>query len=343
MKGDVKNKSNFFGRVEILREIISTESVNYLLVGARQLGKSSILNALERRYEKSSKVKCYSLTLRSEDVLGEMAVVMGLKSDVSIETIEKAITEHKTKPIFLIDEADIFAKHEIESGYVITSFFRKLSQENKASFILAGFWTLYEHVILDYQSPLKNFGKLISLGALEVDACKELMLKPMKDIGIVYENETMVEETIALCGYRGNYIATVCDTILQELKTNVISQKDIDLALNSESVYDIVNREWGRLSAEKSKNRLDRLIVYWTIKKESFRLGDVVKGLEEKGLKIDIEEVNESLDRLVLGYVVGKSKGNYLYRIPLLKKYLLEEDLEVETEGVVMGLKAKRL
>jgi len=50
------------------------------------------------------------------------------------------------------------------------------------------------------------------------------------------------------------------------------------------------------------------------------------------------EQINESLERLVLGYVLGKRKGDYSYQIPLMKRQLLEDDLEFLIEGEVEGL-----
>ena len=341
INGDVKNASNFFGRVEILRDIISNKNSNYLIVGARQLGKSSIFGALKRHYEGSSKYDCYYITLdETGDVLSALCgeEVLDLPENSTLNEIVKSIKAQKKKPIFLIDEADMFVKYEKERGYLITSVFRKLSQEGDAIFILAGFWTLYEYVVLDYKSPLKNFGKLITLGGLEKEACRELMIKPMQRIGVSYENDEIIDETIKLCGYRANYIAIVCDVVLKGLETDVISKANIENALDHDDI-DKMLRGWGAMSANKESNRIDRLIVYLTIEKESFRLGDVVELIKEQGLSIDIDRVNESLDRLVLGYVVGKSKGNYVYRVPLLKQRLLEDDIEFNLEGEIEVLR----
>ena len=264
--------------------------------------------------------------------------VLNLPENSTLNEIVKSIKAQKKKPIFLIDEADMFVKYEKERGYLITSVFRKLSQEGDAIFILAGFWTLYEYVVLDYKSPLKNFGKLITLGGLEKEACRELMIKPMQRIGVSYENGEIIDETIKLCGYRANYIAIVCDVVLKGLETDVITKADIENALDHDDI-DKMLRGWGAMSDSKEANRIDRLIVYLTIEKESFRLGDVVELIKEQGLSIDIDKINESLDRLVLGYVVGKSKGNYVYRVPLLKQRLLEDDIEFNLEGEIEVLR----
>ena len=295
---------------------------------------------MERHYKESKKVSCYSVTLdESGDVLSALREVLSIKRDATLEEIVSIIKNQKRKPIFLIDEADKFVQHEKKSGYLITSVFRKLSQEGDAMFVIAGFWTLYKYVTVDYQSPLKNFGKIINLAGLEEEACRELMIHPMQRIGVSYEDKGIIEETIKLCGYRANYIATVCDVVLKKLESSVISKIDVENALNDTAINNMLVG-WGNLSPNPQANRLDRLIVYLTIEKKSFRLGDVVEGLKEQGLKIDIDRVNESLERLVLGYVVGKLKGNYVYKIPLLKERLLEDDLVYLVEGEVLAHKA---
>jgi len=129
----------------------------------------------------------------------------------------------------------------------------------------------------------------------------------------------------------------VCDVVLRKLEGSVIDKRAVEEALESEAI-DKMLKGWGSLSANREANRLDRLIVYLTIQRESFRLGEVVAGLKEQGLEIDIENINESLDRLVLGYVVGKYKANYSYQIPLLKERILEDDLSFLIEGEVKGL-----
>ncbi|MCB2264252.1 MAG: hypothetical protein LGR52_15130, partial [Candidatus Thiosymbion ectosymbiont of Robbea hypermnestra] len=56
--GGVRKESAFFGRTRIISDIQYREPANYLLVGGRQLGKSSLLRALQRRYERDGNVDC---------------------------------------------------------------------------------------------------------------------------------------------------------------------------------------------------------------------------------------------------------------------------------------------
>ena len=65
---------------------------------------------------------------------------------------------------------------------------------------------------------MKNFGESIIIGALELEACRQLATKPMAMLGIEYANETLVEQIITSTGQRANLIATVCDEMLGHLE-----------------------------------------------------------------------------------------------------------------------------
>ena len=113
--------------------------------------------------------------------------------------------------------------------------------------------------------------------------------------------------------------------------------EQLEIALQDDDINSML-LGWGNLSANPKANQLDRLIVYLTIEKSLFRLGDVVEALKAQGLTIELERINESLERLVLGYVVRKRKGNFEYEIPLLRERILEDDLAFLIEGEVLGL-----
>jgi len=338
--GDIKSEESFFGRVEILREIISNSKTNYFVVGARQMGKSSILKALERRYRKNGTV-CYYATLDERgNIIEAIAESLGLDASVTLDDIVEKIKTDNNKPIFLIDEVDMFVAKEAENGYLITSVLRKLTQEDRATFVFSGFWTLYKHITSEYHAPLRNFGKVKILEGLEEDASRDLMIKPMSKIGIEYKDKSIVDRAVKLCGYRANYISILCDEMLKVINKNIIDESALEKALDSNMISQML-QGWGTLSDDDMTNRLDRLIVYITVKEDSFRLSYVVDNLKELGLEIDIQLIKESLDRLVLGYVLNRTKANYSYQIPLLKEFLMEDDLEYMRDGEVFVLKKR--
>jgi len=47
---------------------------------------------------------------------------------------------------------------------------KNFAEEGKATFVFAGYWTRYQYIVADYLSPLYNFGELIVLEGLKVNA-----------------------------------------------------------------------------------------------------------------------------------------------------------------------------
>ena len=340
-KGAINLQNNFFGRTEIIRDITTKESSNYFLVGARQLGKSSILKELERFYKENSSVECHYFSLEHGDILQELSLALKIKKESTLEELTLTIKARKKKLIFLIDEADFLSQNT--QCMQISSTFRKLSQENDAIFIFTGFWKLYQSITMNYHSPLKNFGELIHLKELEEDACQELMIKPMERLNISYEDPKVITRTIQRCGYRANLISMICDNVLKELKGNTITEKEVTNSFNKENIYTTVN-EWQGLTSNEKENRINRLIVYLTFESNNFSLSDVVEKIKEKNLQLKIEEIESSLKQLNLSYVLKKEKNLYSYQIPLLKEFLLEDSksTKISLFSIINELKNER-
>ncbi len=309
------------------------------MVGSRQLGKSSILRALKRRYDMNPKVNSYLFTMDDENILLEMKTALGLKNELSLEEMVAYISEQEKKSIFLIDEADEFIEADAKNRYRVTKAFRKLAQNGKATFVITGFWTLYYYVTSDYHAPIKNFGELLKLGGLDDEACRALMIEPMKRIGVRYENSNIVDELIVRCGNRANLIAITCHEALKVMKGSVITQENIEQVIRYSSLEDYL-KGWQKISLNEDENTLDRAILFLTLKEQSFRLSGVVKMLKTVGLdSADENKINESLERLVIGYFLEKDRGDYSYRVPLFKEKLLYEDIDILLKREVRRLK----
>ena len=338
VNGDIKNESNFFGRIEILRDILGNEE-NYLIVSSRQLGKSSILRALQRRYDLNPNINSYLFTMHDEKILLEIKNALGLANELSLEKIVQYLSKQDKKSVFLVDEVDEFLEADAKNDYKITKSFRKLAQDGKATFVMVGFWTLYYYATHDYHAPLKNFGELIKLGGLEDEACRELMLEPMKRIGVRYENNQIIEDLMVRCGNRANLIAITCHEVLKVIENDVITQENIEEVIRYSSLEDYL-KGWQTISKDEEENTLDRAILFLTLKKQSFRLRNVIKILVDLGLtSIDENKVNQSLERLVVGYFLKKDRGEYSYCVPLFKEKLLYEDIEILLERELRRLK----
>jgi hypothetical protein len=257
---------------------------------------------------------------------------LGLPSDCELEELLTSLT---TVPpgkqrLLLIDEADLFIHAEIHQGYHILKRFRSVSETGHCYFILAGFWQLYHASVLDFHSPIKNFGEPITIGALEPSACYDLATKPMKIMNLRYESEQLVEELLNATGQRANLIAIVCNDMLKGLQSNqrVFSATDLRSALHSNAVRDAL-AGWAALSDNAEETRLDRIIVYATVKAGEFKSGQLRQFLETQGCDYSAEQVKQAVDRLALSFVIKREpEGRYVYCVPLFREMLLEEDVE---------------
>lgn len=106
--------------------------------------------------------------------------------------------------LLLVDEADALVRVGRERGYPLFSRFRALAEEDRCHAILAGFWDLYAAAALDYQAPIKNFGEVLPLGALEEEACRQLATRPMETLGLSWADPAALERLIRGTGGRAN-------------------------------------------------------------------------------------------------------------------------------------------
>ena len=331
-RGGVTREGAFFGRAQLLARVINREPANYLVVGGRQLGKSSLLKAVQRRMQGHPHTVCHYVSLRDHRLAPRMALQFGLPADTPLEAIVDHLqAQYQGKRlVLLIDEADLFFRDESANGYVQLSTLRALSEEGRCWFMLAGFWDLYATAVLDYQSPLRNFGEVLAIGGLERAACRELATEPLRKLRLGFDNEKLVDRLIDASGQRANLVAILCQECLEALLPGerVIEKRHLDQALASQAVQDAL-AGWGRLSHDEAACRLDRIVVYHTAQAGQSSLVTLAQLLQSHGIAGDAQALRQSLARLQLAYVLRKHEGGeYRFAIPLLQDQF--EPAEVE-------------
>jgi len=340
----VSNESVFFGRRELISQIINRDPANYLMAGGRQVGKSTLLKAIERRYADDPQVECVYFTLSSEVLVPRLASLLKLEKTIDPEVLatqlDERIRESGQRFVFLVDEADRFIAQEKAHDYAILNVFRRLSEEGNCTFILAGFWQLYQHAVLDYQSPIRNFGELLSVGELEKSACIELITQPMKTMNLSYANDAIIEYIADSCGQRANLIAIVCQYIVRHLppKQRVIEAGDVASALKSDDLRRALS---GWVVGETDQEQAyERLVVYGTISIDSFTTGELLALAERQGVSVDTLELDQTLARLELSFILGRKEGRWFYRVPLFVDYIREDSPELKLKAELQRITA---
>jgi len=334
--GGTEREAMFFGRREMIDHIMNREPTNYLLVAGRQLGKSTLLKALQRRYKDHAHVRCFYHALANEKLIPQLARSLKLPVHSTLADIIDVIEQNQSQHtyLFLLDEADVFIHNERQQGYKILNTLRQLSEAGHCFFILAGFWHLYDYSVLDYQSPLQNFGEIMQLGALETKACRQLITEPMAKMGLSYATDALVNELLQQTGQRANLISIACNEILRKIDNTqrIINADNVKSALSSDSITRAFEG-WKTLSGISADDRIDRVIVYAMIRQEQFTLSELVAVLTEKGFKIPVKCLERSFARLILAFILHDNGKYYTWRVPLFCKHLRRQELGVRLQG----------
>lgn len=327
-RGGVTRPAGFFGRKHDLARVIQREPDNYLLVGGRQLGKTSLMKAIERHFAGHTRVRCHYLSLRDHRLAPRLAQMAGLAVDRPLEVALRRLAElggaHRL--LLLVDETDLFLRDDARLGYSQLAQLRALSEEGVCHFILAGFWDLYEAIALDFASPIRNFGEVIRLGGLEREACMELATVPLRHLGVRFASPALVERLVTACGQRANLVAMVCQHALEGLDSGerVISAEAVERALRSDTIADAL-AGWSRLTPDPRESALDRAIVYRVAQRgrnegAGLTLADWMDELDAAAARVPAEAVRRAFARLQLAFVLQRDEASEQWRfaVPLL-------------------------
>lgn len=331
--GGVKRAAAFFGRHKELGHILNREPANYLLVGGRQVGKSSLLKEVQRRLESRGGFDCISATLQDDDVVEPLADALDLPLDATIDDVIRALRRQPGAPpkFVLVDEADSFVASENEHGYTNLAKLRRVSEEGHAYFIFAGFWEMYRSITLDYASPIRNFGEILHLGPLDEKAARRLIIDPTSALNISFASEDLVSSIIDMTGGRANLIAIICDELVKGLSQfeRVITADMLNGVSKSMPVRDALGG-WQALSGQSATraNRVDRIVIAATAEMASFTAQEVDAVFDRAAIPYNSEEIRESISRLEIAYIVRRTpQGAHEYCVPLFLDMLREQNL----------------
>ena len=338
--GGITRPAAFFGRESLLARVLNREPGNYLLVGGRQLGKTSLMKAIERRFAGHPRVHCVYLSLRDHRLAVRLALELGLAEDTGIDALVAALAARAEGRgvLLLIDETDLFLRAEAAQGYPQLAALRALSEQGRCHFMLAGFWDLYEAVTLDFASPLRNFGEVIHVGGLEDEACQALATLPMARLGVHFSLPGLPRQLVAACGRRANLVAIVCQQLLSQLARGqrLIDAAQLHAALAAEPVFDAL-AGWARLSPDPQACRIDRIVVYRIACAQLAAAGtrgvtllQLLAMFDAAGVGVEPEQLRRALARLQLAHVIQREDDGvqFVFAVPLFATQFQHEEAQ---------------
>jgi hypothetical protein len=313
----------YFGRSNEEKTILQAISEkNFAVVGGRKIGKTSLLYKIERLLSKDPKYLPLLFDLQAvralEDFLRELSTnelfaSIGFNGEygvpVQFQRLIESVSRNSRgrKIVFLFDEVDELLAEDIMNHELLFRTFRKIAQQNLCRFIFSGSKTLVKR-IRHPDSPFFNFCQEMRIGILEGRSAKELIVGPMRDMGIAFDNENLIVRNILeLSSCHPNLIQYICQELIawiNDKKTRLISVKYLDGMINSLKVYNyFLNTIWGQSTA------FEKLIVYLMLDQPSFGLEDLKRELTKRN--IDTDNLQDSLNALELYSILDNKAGRY--------------------------------
>lgn len=331
-RGALRKDESFFGRTSIISDILSRDLKNYVIIGGRQIGKSSLLQYLCRQFSKRKDVNVFYYSyLYGENILQRLAICLNLEEDSTADQIMNYLASVSKPHIFLLDEIDGLVEFDKQLEYINLHQLRSFSSNGKCYFILAGVWHLYQLVMCEPTSPLRNFGEPITLATLEYEACHDLVVNPLNMLGISFSSEPLIHYLIQQTGQRANLIALVCDEIVRcvDKTTYIVDESMLNRVLYSTNVQSVFE--------EPTDQILDKIVMYLTAPKEVFTIQDVLNELNRINYPSTLENLKNTLKHLTLELVLKEATyQKYIYAVPLMRENLLRENLRALIDELIL-------
>lgn len=316
----------FFGRHKELERLVERYQHNFLLVGPRQMGKSSLLNALRRtlarrhpeirvlRYQFSKEVGIQSIS--KEDP--------ALSANTPEEFFNSVMDRTRAHQIFLLDEADEFIKQERQTQYAFCDVMRALSGQERASFVLAGHQELHD-AIRSPDHPLRNFGELLRLEPLDPQSAQRMIVDPLTALGLhISEQDSAVEWLRTQTACRPYLLAQACASIARLKKP--LCREPLTLAEIQSAVLDhsLLHDAFGDWDATQGSALIDCVVIRAALLLSRATLPELEQFLSKQGANLSDVDIDRSVNRLYTRHyaMVADADGSWHCPVPMFRYFL---------------------
>jgi len=350
-------KAIFYGRSNIINQVTRASDTSYAIVGARKIGKTSLLHKITDNPPPNtiyismdldldfSSVKSYNPFLKR--LLVEIEKVVEQKSGFGkffhgsgISHLPKIIqqlsnSKKDKKIVFVFDEIDGLIEFDKKNDFKLMRIFRTVSQKSYCQFIFSGFKELY-HQRRDIENPAYNFYEEIRLTPLDKEAALALITKPLESIGVHYEDEDIRELLLEYTACHPILLQFFCKKLVEMIDKHentelrrTISRKDIEGLFNTsyeEYIMDEIYMFFSNLM------NIDKLILILLAEEEEpgkkrYSTNGIANKLVKYGIEIPMTEVYKNLRNLVMRFIlVDEGRDKYSFALSffpgILRKFI---------------------
>ena len=232
----------FYGRQDMVNLIQEPSEGSCIVFGGRQLGKSALLNQVQREFNRPSAEQFAwvdDIKTIGDPVTGEAPELLwirlrdGFKASGLLREHVRAneprnIMNHiqsamdaspQRRVIVLFDEADHFLDSDARAGFGVVDGLRNLIQRSnlRLKVVFAGLHDVQRFKNISNQ-PLAHFGRNLLVGPLEADAARRLVVEPMTTLGYRFSDAEAVLKVLSYTNYHPGLIQYFCRELLHRLQ-----------------------------------------------------------------------------------------------------------------------------
>lgn len=336
--------TTFYGRSDIINRISGSVNTSFAIVGARKIGKTSLLYKIKENPPQNTTYIYMNLELVFSDAKSNKPFLKSLESEIELvfnkknafgklpfgkklsklPNIIRGLAGDGEKIVFIFDEIDGLIACDRKQNFKLMRLFRTMSQQNVCQFIFSGFRELHRQK-REIENPMYNFYEEIRLAPLEKKSALTLITGPMKSIGIQYKNEEDREAVLDYTACHPNLLQFFCKQLVEivEKHENVeerrtISREDID------NLYDTTYEKYIMDEVymfNSDLDDIDKLILILLAEEESYNKSfspdETRNKLTRHGIRISMNQVHQQLSNLVMRFILlDKTSDRYSFALP---------------------------
>ena len=288
----------FFGRQQLIRDILLDAQKGYAITGGRRIGKTSLLFKLS--YEISNErfpqlkyqvvyIDCSTFS-NFQELIAEITRKLLPKyyykkgrnySFSLIETISRSTDLKGKTNLLLLDEMDKLIIKAKEQQNMRDRFFESLragANENNVRLVISGFRQVSE-LISDNNLSLFNLYESIKLGVLNKKEVHDLLLMPFNIVNIGLENKNeFINIVMEMTSGHPSFVQFIAKKLYKEKKGNIILLQQLINLYENRSLMNYVLDHF-----TMNTSPLERLICLSMIDWPTFSYEDVTKTISKNG------------------------------------------------------------
>jgi hypothetical protein len=336
--------SRFFGREYEVSRILENPDTNFVILGIRRIGKTSLLREVERRLREHEHevethhiiyIDCSDLS-STEEYIREVVRKLNPKELPRLhlqyafffpDFLERMSRMYHRKLIFLLDEIDNLIVLQ-RSSWELFRMLRSSSNKGFCQYIMAGFREAMEEKS-SIDSPLFNMVQDVRLNEFKRKQAQDLIVVPMENLGVHFrDKEQVIERIYAETAGHPNLIQYYCTILLRSLDLNKPGQRVIGL----DSLIDVYRDEGFKdhllTSFMQNTQNREKVLVYALLFGQngsgllSFTQASMDEALQRQGLQLPQSGIDSACGVLKLAGIFDQRGRDYFFTSPVFTKVL---------------------